>query len=543
MGDVEMALRSLGGGIGEPPSAPPRFQALDSGYDNTMGVDAASASVSHHSAAGLPASSADLSFPSTASGNQQHESQSRSRRRDKHASSTSRRSRPTLERRGEDVGGHAEFSFEAGRADVRSHGFSGTGFDFEAAAFGAESDGPRPVQSSVPSLAHVSGGFGCGGVVGADATGAAVPSSEKHATLRTTPWDGPACADELRRKLGDSTYDSACPTASELLVRELVSGRREIERSLSDKHEMLQRIQHAREQLERVRRERQTVMVELKSRQCEVEHLSSSLDFNRQQIDETEREVAALREKRREREMEATHATSSFGVAPPSLRSMHELSDKTRRASRAKMDLLAKQQLLLDAQQRAEQDRSHLQRQLDSERDRLNSMQTDRLLLGDERLGVIQQAGKLAQEAGLGPGGLQELLRTIPVASKQSPDATGNASASARLSDENAFRRDAGLPLEPTVQQPRSRDTQMWDDASSGWQYSLARGACGAPAGPASAVAGSSASAGCHASGTSAGTGWARFGDASRAVPAGNGIEQDLRLWEQRRAQAAQGAA
>jgi len=348
-------------------------------------------------------------------------------------------------------------------------------FDFEAAAFGAEVP-PLGATRSKPPVLGQGEELACskfGGVApwwhdgarsgrGATALGRSRGGPERTggdglpADDDVQPWGGPMTAPKLAEAFSGELAalargDEAAleHPVSAMLGRELVLGRKEIDSHLSEKSRLEQLVERARSRLRDCHERRQATVGELTRRRGEVDQSSASLEFSRRRIEDIEREIADLREARgaysaedlrraaadagagadglahghdaampldasAERGQVRTAARAARRSEAEDHRAVAELIDKARRASRRKLDLQARQQLLLEDQRQAEQDRGYLRKSLDEERARLSAIQTDRLLLGEERLGVLQEVGRLARKAGLGPGAVSEVLRALP---------------------------------------------------------------------------------------------------------------------------------
>lgn len=219
------------------------------------------------------------------------------------------------------------------------------------------------------------------------------------------------------------------------LGREVAEGRHSLDETLQEKSRYEWCIEKARAQLEACREDRQQVRIELLRRQADLKHLWGTLDFGRQQIEEAEREVAALREARKsfaaeeiihverrfgqlasarasssERSFALETARTAHERSAADLQSIRELGELVKRTARRKLELQAKQQLLLAAQRQAEQDRSYARRELEMVRTTLSRLKSDRLRLGKERFAAFEDADSLARGAGLGPGIVRELV-------------------------------------------------------------------------------------------------------------------------------------
>jgi len=219
-----------------------------------------------------------------------------------------------------------------------------------------------------------------------------------------------------------------------LIGRELIDGRYQLDRQLSEKDRLVMRVEQARARLEQCREERRHFAKELACSKSDVEHLFALLDFTRQQIERMEREVSVLREERAGFDTEqlaavgqrlrrlAEEDTSSEGPTQAAataraaqeramhhMQSMFETADKLRRASRQKLDLHARLQLLLNDQYEEEHNRSDSLQALEECRGELSTMQTSRMLCGEERLGVLQEVRRLGRRAGLAPDVIKDL--------------------------------------------------------------------------------------------------------------------------------------
>lgn len=213
------------------------------------------------------------------------------------------------------------------------------------------------------------------------------------------------------------------------LGQEMVEGRQKLEQTMAAKRRLQRRIEMAKQKLEACRSDRERVVLELTSRQCDVQHLFAELDFARQQIAEVERHIAQMRavrqafsrddvirmERTRSRfeserlalgeDRHDTRAAMQMSqdIMRQDRKTIAELSDKAKRADRMKMGLQSKQALALEDQRQAEQERNAMLYQLELERVKLHTMRSERLDIGNDSREILQEARKLARDTGVEP--------------------------------------------------------------------------------------------------------------------------------------------
>lgn len=322
---------------------------------------------------------------------------------------------------------------------------SGGNFDFEAAAFGSAS---APGSSGVVRPAGgtglgampilpVPGGTeqwqrssaSAGGFHEADAAGTAddTPSAAalaKGLGLRQPEQSASATVAHAAHRRADVKND---PTKR--LGEELLEGRQTLEQKFNEKRRLQRRMQKIRKQLEAMRSDREHVVAELTSRQCDVQHMFTQLDFSRQQIEASEREIVHMRAVRQaftEDDMRRAERTKSrFEQERVSLgedrhdikastqmsqdmlrqdrKNVIELMDAAKRIERRKMELQSKQHLLLEDQRQAEQERGGMLYGLELERVKLNTMRSERLEIGNNAQQTLLEARKLARDTGVEP--------------------------------------------------------------------------------------------------------------------------------------------
>merc|ERR1711865_597778 len=79
------------------------------------------------------------------------------------------------------------------------------------------------------------------------------------------------------------------------------------------------------------------------------------------------------------------------------------LTDSAKRAERRKMELQSKQNLLLEDQRQAEQERGAMLHALELERVKLHTMRSERLDIGHDSKQILQEARKLSLDTGVEP--------------------------------------------------------------------------------------------------------------------------------------------
>mmetsp|Transcript_115728 Transcript_115728/g.300061 ORF Transcript_115728/g.300061 Transcript_115728/m.300061 type:complete len:651 (+) Transcript_115728:152-2104(+) len=351
-------------------------------------------------------------------------------------------------------------------------------FDFEASAFGvdgmsttARPSGPPLVTTDFASIGGPPLGTvhrqeddfgtrdgGRGGSISGHHSRAQrgeLSSYEDEGQLGT--GDGIASARKLGNAFASDSRAEMRHPPTERLGRELVERRREVDRRLSDKRRLELRIERARERLDALQEERRAAVIELATRQADVERLFVTLDFSRERIEDTERELGMLREERAAFSPEelariarkfGSLASGSSAEALAAARAAQELAaadaqggpqlrERAQRTLRRRADLQARQQLLVSTQQQAERERSYARQELDRGRSELAALQAERLRASEHRFAALEEAVQLAREMGLGSGVVGELIGYTP----QAP-----LSAAAVAASRKALRR--GVPAD-----------------------------------------------------------------------------------------------
>lgn len=318
--------------------------------------------------------------------------------------------------------------------------------DFEAAAFGPMSGGP--IDGARPG-----GDAGLGAAI-ALPTGIPGVSSHWQRSSGSTggrAGAGPGTSDDapstaalarglgLRRPEQISSASAAGHTShrrtdvkldpAKRLGEELLEGRQKLEQRFADKRRLQRQHEKVRQKVESIRSEREKVVAELSLQQCDVQHIFTQLDFSRQQIEATEREVSYMQAVRQAfsqddfRRMERTRSRFegervSLGEERHDVKASMQMSqdmwmqdrkhvavlaENAKRAERRKMELQSRQDLLLEEQRQAEQDRSGMLYALELERVKLHTTRSERLDLGVDSRKIFEEAKKLAQDTGAEP--------------------------------------------------------------------------------------------------------------------------------------------
>jgi len=318
-------------------------------------------------------------------------------------------------------------------------------FDFEAAAFGS---GGAPIDKARPG-----GDSGLGAALVLP-----VPTANGHWQKHIGSSVGPVSssaneglsaedaqsAASLARGLGlrfpEQAHSHRRPDvkrdATKRLSEDLVEGRQKLEQSLADKRRLQRQQEKARQKVEAIQSDRQAVVAELTTRQCDVQHAFAQLDFARQQIEVVEREISYMHAVRQAssqddvRRMERTRSRfegerASLGedrhntkasvemsqdMLKQDRKHCAELSEKVKRSERRKMELQSRQNILLEEQRQAEQDRTAMLYALELERVKLHTMRSERLDLGSSSRQILEEARKLSRDKGIEPAVFADLF-------------------------------------------------------------------------------------------------------------------------------------
>lgn len=325
-------------------------------------------------------------------------------------------------------------------------GRAGNGnFDFEAVAFGSGAGGPidsaRPgsdvglgaalvLPTGIPSVggqwqrASSSAGGGAGSRAGEvdDVPSTAILAKGLGLRLPDQVPSGIAAGHTAHRR---GKHDPV-----KRLGEELLEGRQKLEQSLADKRRLQRQHDKVAQKAESIRNDREKIVAELTVQQCDMEHNYTQLDFSRQQIEAVQREIAHLERMRQAfsqddfRHMQRTRsrfegerlslgedrhdAKASMQMSQDMLQQDRKhvdgLVENAKRAERRKMELQSKQNILLEEQRQAEQERSAMLYALELERVKLHSIRSERLDIGKNARKVLEEAKKLAHDTGAEPG-------------------------------------------------------------------------------------------------------------------------------------------
>lgn len=225
------------------------------------------------------------------------------------------------------------------------------------------------------------------------------------------------------------------PRAVERLYDELIRGRRKIDRSVSDKTSLEERVEQTRARWEERHKQRLSIVTDQARCTADLEHITTELDFSRKRIEEMNREVAHLKKvrqafgpedfKRVERacgrlvadstsSKERSAALASAHLTQEMLledqRKITSLGEQAMRASRRKLDLQARQQLLLEEQAQKDREKDMLQRELGEHREELESLRAKRLQEAQSHGVYLESMRRHVKETKLPPRVLCELL-------------------------------------------------------------------------------------------------------------------------------------
>lgn len=315
-------------------------------------------------------------------------------------------------------------------------------FDFEAAALGVEAS---PARQPTSFLAHSSGAGSVDEFPDlprashsrhwqAEGETSVSAASGRTRAPEHLPGNRPLSAVKLEDAICEARGSRGRDVADRL-GQELLDGRRKLDQGHAEKMMLEQKIEQVRQRLKSCHEDRHQVSLEVSRRQADVEHLFTTVDFGRHQIEDVEGELAALRTMHQAlSEEDISTLQHRFGplrtagpamaaavaqsseqrrVQPQNLKPLTDLAEKARRESRRKFELQARQELLLATQKQAEQDRAYARKELELARSALDSLREDRLHLGQQGADAIREATRLAQGAGLSPGIVQDLLASL----------------------------------------------------------------------------------------------------------------------------------
>lgn len=368
-----------------------------------------------------------------------------------------------------------------------------SGFDFEAAAFGPMSGGPidgaRPggdsgfgaaiaLPTGIPGLSShwqksssSSGGRADAGAGTSDAAPSTAALARGLGLRRPEQIASASTIGHTSHRRTDVKLDPA-----KRLGEELLEGRQKLEQSFADKRRLQRQHEKVRQKVESVRSERENTVTELSLQQCDVQHIFTQLDFSRQQIESTERQISYMRSVRQAfsqddiRHMERTRSRfegervslgedrhdvkasmqMSQDMAMQDRKHVSVLTENAKRVQRRKMELQSRQDLLLEEQRQAEQDRSGMLYALELERVKLHTTRSERLEIGVDARKIFEEAKKLAQDSGAEPSIFAECF--LPHSKEEvhvpldplvsaSSSAWGPAAEHARTEDTSAWKR------------------------------------------------------------------------------------------------------
>jgi len=367
--------------------------------------------------------------------------------------------------------GHAHGS---GRHSGRLSEPSNGDFDFEDMALGVDMDsGGRPTRPPRPAVGVDFGMVASPGLLSASGVSGAYDSTVGSSL--SLPGSKQGLRDGLgsRRSLGERSRGSEVeegPKSAEGLAeallpgpgqtegsrvaQEMVEGRHNFDDIVLEKTRYETKIEQARSRLETLRQGRQESRTDLVQAQADLQHLWRMLEFERGLVEEVEREIAALREAResfsveelahverhisemtdrdggtvssRERNLETVAAHLARERSAVDARSVRDLAEQVTRKARRKLELQAKQQLLLAAQHQAEQDRNYAESELETARETLTRLRDDRRKLLEEQATACRAARAVARDDG-SAAGHRELPSPTACASSEPlrPVATG----------------------------------------------------------------------------------------------------------------------
>lgn len=222
----------------------------------------------------------------------------------------------------------------------------------------------------------------------------------------------------------------------------------ELWRQLRRKRDFEGRVAEKRAQLTELRDRRRGVSTSLAEAAASVEHLSSELNFLRQQEREMEHDIAVLKESNRilqnafQAQQPAGQPPASPVAAQPlhggevrdafaeerarreSAQAQHEqiahLRQHLERLRAEKVTLQQRQQSLFDRQRSAEQDRNRLIGSLQDDRSGINELRAERLRLWEERAAMEREMARVLREV-QATGEVSPLDKEAALAAKNSP--------------------------------------------------------------------------------------------------------------------------
>lgn len=217
-------------------------------------------------------------------------------------------------------------------------------------------------------------------------------------------------------------------SSTDRLADEMVEGRQHLDGCIARQRRTERGIATARARLQANLDQRHLVVAELARRRSDVDHLFSELNFAREQIEGLERELVRLRcarevfgqrdlwraeqtqgrlamegVPREDRNGVLTSARFALDILIKDRREIAGLGDKAKLVGRKKLDLQAKQQLVLETNRGVSSARATLMHAVEVERTRLHYMRSDRLQLGEDRHILIKEVHRICCETGLEP--------------------------------------------------------------------------------------------------------------------------------------------
>jgi len=322
-------------------------------------------------------------------------------------------------------------------------------FDFEAMALGVDTDSskrptrpPRPPMGGDFGMVASPGLLNASGAPPADvftgSPGSSPLSTSKKGKVKkrrsrspgeqsreSDTEEGPATAAVLAEALLPGPGQARGSTVAE----EMVEGRQNFDELVVEKTRYETRIEQARSRLEALRQERHENRASLTQGRADLQHMWRMLDFERGLIEEVEREIAALREAResfsaeelahverfiseiadrgdgtvssQERSFEILAANIAMERSSVDVREMQEIGEQVIRGARRKLEVQAKHQLLLAAQQQAEQDRNYAESELEAARETLARLRADRMQLLEQQAATWRAAMASTHDDGL----------------------------------------------------------------------------------------------------------------------------------------------
>lgn len=372
---------------------------------------------------------------------------------------------------GFDGGGFENTGFDAGGfGSGDAGGFGSGGFGNSPAGFEAAfpmSGPPAPVQGELggfddPSTMSTSGGHftsneqSSAREFGGPTDGGHSRSHEstEKSRLRQHSSDGPTTDLDEEAHTSITQLASVIDAAAKIegasgaglqrLGRELVSGRRELERQFRRRRDFERQLEESRAQLDELREEKRKLEQACATIHRDTSHLQDELGFMRRQIEEAEQDLAVLRESGgptadASRRKAYSSTEDARGDVLSRVRQERERLEKDQREiaqlraqmeeiQRRKFEAQAKQQVLLEKQRQAEQDRGLMLTALEADRGKLSTLRGERIKLWEERCRIDRETTDIAQEEWLAQRyGPQSASTTQP---RGSVPATGPAAIS-----------------------------------------------------------------------------------------------------------------